>query len=622
MKIKSCEDHVTMEKQTLTRTFVFGAFPPTIGANLVEEALLKGGRYYNDLTAIRRTGRQDYRKLRSSMYPDIQEIEDALELKDAEYKQLQGAIKAFKISSRSRKVDPLMAARAAVLKTERAKLRDRWHTINEQIKTDRDFSKKVEAMNAKTNELEREAREGCGVYWGTYLLVEDAVKRAFKSKIKAVERVDKKTKQIYKDRDPWFHTWKGEGRIGVQLQKETGSTEGGISLGQLTTDTRFQIDLPSRDIYALPRGLRIKASQTKARIRVGSDKHAKPIWAEFPIVMHRPLPEDARIVWAWVSRTKGHLRSPWKYQLGLILKSSELLSGPKLSPKVQLDPPPRHVGTATINFGWRQMTDGSLRVATVNNPAYGKPEEIRLPARLMNRFDYSESLRSIKQKHFNTAKEEMLNWIGENCGKIELPEWLTDIRPYFHLVKSQIKMARLIWHWRKNRFAGDDVIFASMNAWAIKWAHLHEGEECNYKRALNFRKDFYRKTVSRLLQMHADIAMEDFDMREIAKRKAPEFCLIGGDQAKANRVRAAVSELRLWLAAMAPRYHTTVTLVKAQNNTKRCHMCGELVELPQEAFIRKIKITCTNPECKATWDQDVNNTENQHIRLSKGEVAA
>ena len=73
-----------MEKQTLTRTFVFGAFPPTIGANLVEEALLKGGRYYNDLTAIRRTGRQDYRKLRSSMYPDIQEIEDALELKDAE----------------------------------------------------------------------------------------------------------------------------------------------------------------------------------------------------------------------------------------------------------------------------------------------------------------------------------------------------------------------------------------------------------------------------------------------------------------------------------------------------------------------------------------------------------
>jgi hypothetical protein len=49
-------------------------------------------------------------------------------------------------------------------------------------------------------------------------------------------------------------------------------------------------------------------------MRLGSDEHKKPIWATFPAVIHRPLPPDARIMSATITRRRlGVFHSSGRY---------------------------------------------------------------------------------------------------------------------------------------------------------------------------------------------------------------------------------------------------------------------------------------------------------------------
>ena len=97
------------------------------------------------------------------------------------------------------------------------------------------------------------------LYWGTYLLIEDAVKQAAKM---SPEYLAPKTKPIHQL----------PGRIGVQIM-------GGLSANELTDDTRMQL-------------LENDHAKSTFRLRVGTVENSRqPIWADFPAKLHRPLPK-------------------------------------------------------------------------------------------------------------------------------------------------------------------------------------------------------------------------------------------------------------------------------------------------------------------------------------------
>ena len=54
------------------------------------------------------------------------------------------------------------------------------------------------------------------------------------------------------------------------------------------------------------------------RMRVGTEGIGRrPVWAEFPLMLHRPLPADAVVKGAWVRRFKVADRFRWELQIQL-----------------------------------------------------------------------------------------------------------------------------------------------------------------------------------------------------------------------------------------------------------------------------------------------------------------
>ena len=67
----------------------------------------------------------------------------------------------------------------------------------------------LDLIAKRAGSLQRNARAHCGVYWGTYLLVEAAHDAS--REMPLYDGVE--------PNDPRFSKWNGEGRIGVQVQQ-------------------------------------------------------------------------------------------------------------------------------------------------------------------------------------------------------------------------------------------------------------------------------------------------------------------------------------------------------------------------------------------------------------------
>jgi transposase len=152
----------------------------------------------------------------------------------------------------------------------------------------------------------------------------------------------------------------------------------------------------------------------------------------------------------------------------------------------------------------------------------------------------------------------------------------------------------------------------------VRYRHLQTWLDSVQRKLGNWRDYFYWGVAKRLTTTTAEICVEDFDIRKVAKRPKPENPEDQGEEkARSNRQIAAVSDLRGKILKQAAKYHCRVVEVPAENNTRRCDVCGELHPWDPK---KKIMHVCANPDCGAEWDQDVNNTDRQHSRIASGEV--
>ena len=562
-----------------TKVYKYGLQSPTVNGRLVDEAIYLGHKFYNRLIEIERTRRNEYRAERTRRFPELAAVEAEVAALTTALDAARIAITAGKIATQTRAVDAEGAAEVKRIREARKTAHARLLEMRAACKTDAAFSAWTTAHNDASKDLVKAARNSCGVMWGTYNLIAASVQQASSSATM----------------DPEFKRYDGEGRIGVQIQ-------GGMSVTDLATDTQLQIKMPELH-DGLTRGEWRRASRTAVKMRIGSTEKGKPIWAEFPAVIHRPLPDDARIMGAVITRRRLGVFRRWAYDLCISCESSKF---------DRALPCQTQEGTAAINFGWRKFEDG-LRVAMVNNDATGI-EEIRLPNKILERFTKCDDLRSIIDDQFNSARATLTAWIATY--KADCPEWLTKSLEFLHAWKQPERLDRVVGNWAGLRFSGDETIYQTLSAWRVKWRHLTEWMMRNRRQGLNMRKDFYRTTAARLAQHSARIVIEAFDVRQVAVLPPPEEATTGGPSARHNRFLASISELRGCLLLAAQKYHCSVDIVKTTNNTRRCNVCGKLFDWDPA---RTVDREC--PDC-STWDQDTNATDNAMDRVASGEVVS
>src|SRR3989304_5667793 len=173
------------------------------------------------------------------------------------------------------------------------------------LKADED-EQALEACEAKAAEAIRRARADSGLYWGTYLCVEDAAQRSRRTSREA----------------PRFRRWDGSGLLATQLQ-------GGLAVPDLLAGTDRRAQLVG------------EGKRRLLRLRVGSTGR-DPVWAAFPMVYHRDLPPEGTVKWARICCHRLGTHTKWSAQI--------VLDG---LPEVTLPSPTR--GTVAIDVGWRRF---------------------------------------------------------------------------------------------------------------------------------------------------------------------------------------------------------------------------------------------------------------------------
>jgi hypothetical protein len=208
-------------------------------------------------------------------------------------------------------------------------------------------------IDIAAKELKKQARAYTTAYWGSYLLVEDAVTRMARAPIYEPDGITPS--------DPWlpWPEWDGTGSLGVQLQ---GGLTGIIAMGG--TDTRLRIEAPAPSAWypndrpgearrpgeGHRRKCRELARNSKVHLRIGSDGRA-PIWGSWEADMHRALPAKALIKWAIVHRVKNGPFYSWHLCVTLSLSRAVV----------------EHTDDASavaIDLGWRLIEVGAAKVGS------------------------------------------------------------------------------------------------------------------------------------------------------------------------------------------------------------------------------------------------------------------
>lgn len=395
-----------------------------------------------------------------------------------------------------------------------------------------------------------------------------------------------------------FHRFDGTGKVTVRLRERGMAGSWGMPLkNAFRPNNAFWIEPVPPDAWEHPvRAVRRKKARTRVHFRVGSNGR-DPVWAILPVVVHRPLPEGCLIRQASVVRERVGRKFRRKVVVTVELQGDNraLLA---------------RAGVVAVDLGWRK-TERGVRVAYWADDA-GNHSELVLPERMLNAFSKLRDLQSVRDRLFDEAKKVLAGFLG----RAGVPGWLRERLQNLDRWRSQARLVAVLNEWRDNRFSGDEGVFAWFDEWRKREDHLYNWE-CNLRdQALRWRREEYRKFAKWLADNYGTVVLEDFDVRSVAEKPAPEDGTQGSLPPDYQRFIAAPSELRLCIENACNREGTRVEYRLAAYTTLRCHACGHT-----EKFDAAKDIWRRCPKCNQLWDQDYNACANlleQYLSQGKG----
>jgi hypothetical protein len=577
-----------------TLVYKYGCLPPVENADVLQEQLRLAADYHRSLVELENKRRSERSAAMTQHSLSISRLEGEIEALTADIDAACDELKRERAKERKRgvksnlpsKVKELKEARKSKrseMKAERAAIRDSQKEANEYLSAgiekycnDRGSSSKKDLTDgflragprtlesAKNEVLEemltderwpvlwreerridhealveqKRLRAASGIAHGTYVAVEEAVNDAREDSFGQLRRP----------------MWDGGGSVGVQLSTPV------IDLA--APSTKFQLldeRVPSRPgrhtNHKNPPPTNLKKRSMTARVRIQSDDKGDPVWCTLPVRVHRPLPVGAAITWAYVVVKR--IGARWKYELQLTINAEvERRKGN---------------GCVALDLGWRKMGD-TLRVGFAIDER-GEKREIQLPIGMVDSYHHIESLRSIGDKHCDTAKHVLLRFLKSINDKLSeeqrvkfttIAHWKSRkklARAAFELSELVSTKGQLMETWAAQKGndllpVPDDIGDNSLNlqarwifCWAKKDRHLYQWECDRRERWLNRRKDFYRNIAAELAKKYETLVLEKWDLRYHAEKSAAESATSdAGSEPRANRFIAAISEFRIALS--------------------------------------------------------------------------
>lgn len=398
------------------RVYAYGLLPPE-GRAVVDEQILLAHRYYNDLVEVEYARRQAYRWARDKVSPE--------ELKE--------------VSKR----------------------------LNEERK---------DICNARVRDPEwgPGLRGTCGLYSGTYLMIEAQVDQAIKAAIEAVKKWKKNPKGPCPSGLPKFRRWGNEGSIGVQCAgggvPVSEFIDGNHRLGSIDTSPRYH----RKTKRLVKHGVRLTIPVAPGGVRV-----------TFDMKMHRPLPADGTIKWIKiVKRRTAHgnvagTRERWEAHITVEAPS--------------FIRPERKGPVAAIDLCWSKGRVGHL----LGEDGYEEP--IRPHRAVIRSLRYADSIRSIRDGYLNVAKE----WAAMNIDP-RVRSW------------DKMKARGMIRKMRQWREEGHDV--SMLDAWRHRDDHLWQIERNVREKAKRRLTNDYRVWARKIVERYPVLILENINLSEVAEK--------------------------------------------------------------------------------------------------------
>jgi hypothetical protein len=570
-------DKRNKEIVTMKLVYKYALASPHENFDLIDLQMRAAHRYRNTLVEIER-GRRAAVRLVEAEAGDMPAAQRALTMAIGARELADGAIKRHRARSRKRDEpqemrDTLRAARVAERDAAKA-----FRELRLKIKDSPAMIAARDAIGERAKELQRSARANCGVYWGSYLLVEGAVSDSFSD-----------TSLYNKDghaNDPAWARWTGEGSVGVQIQTATADKATKsltVERAASGNDSRLRIVLPDERAWdrsgRTHRECENMARQAQLSIRIGSNGR-DPVWGSWRMDMHRPLPVGSTIQLATVHRKRVGPYDRWHVTFTLDVPASTRAST-------------AGTGTIAVDVGWRVMGD-ELRVAGWQDDT-GDRGELRLSAKDLAVLRAPEAMRSARDLRFDAARLALSVWLRDH--REILPDWLRVISANVHAWKAEARMVALRNRWMDARFADDEAAYDALTNWAFRARHDWAVESCARGQALRRRREKYRVWAAQLATKYDTIVIENFDKRRVAATSRD--ATTENETARANRVLASTSELVSCMETAARSRRAALFAVPCADTTRTCPTCG-LVESRDAAAA--VRLEC---ECGARWDQDV-----------------
>jgi len=534
------------------------------GAHRFIDQMRLGHSYGNKLTELYRASSERYREIIGSASKKMEVIVMKLDDLDDQIKGLNALLKADKDNKEAKKLKKELTADRKIIRADRKEL-------VEKLKQNKIIQARLKKNNIKLNSEIIKARgefSKLGLMWGTYNLHEASAKQA----------------QYAPGRrgDPEFKRWEGHGRIGVQLQ-------GGLPESKVWGDSRsFQIDKVDHETWSKlredgspDRAFRRKQCRTKVRVRIGSAK-AKPIWVEFPMTMHRPIPEGADIRDVTILQKKSG--TIYRYSLHVQINENKTNQ-------------PERSGVVGVNLGWRKHQDNTLRVAYWYGDD-GRYGEYLLDSEYLEKVKVMDGKQSKRSMALDVIKETFAVWLD---GQDNLPEWIQEWRgiKFIRDWRSSSRLASLVLRWRKNRFDGDALIFENLEEWRRADKHTCNQEGGIRNKNQLRRQDEYRNFAAFLARTYGKVVVDDTNYANLARKPGPE-----DDDNKVARKQANLAspgKLRVNIKNACHKHGAIYVAASSKHITATCHKCGTIND-----WDKSLSLTHWCSGCNAFWDQDMN----------------
>ena len=426
------------------------------------------------------------------------------------------------------------------------------------------MSSELRSLELARREEVKIARQNSGLWWGNY----NPLVRSFESARTAAIRGG----HTMHRRVPG-----GNGRI-------TNTLQGGADVEHLFDGSLSQVMLrkpPERAWSAESRGERRRLQRTKltATVFVHSGERRSVTW---PMVMHRPIPEDCRVKEVIITRRRVSER--WKWAVSFLCRRTS-------------DPAylaPLGAKAIAIDLGWRRVPEG-LRIATVA-AADGLPRFVILPNDLLDSFAFVDELRDRLQTSARVGLE-----------LLQTTDAALFEQPYQNLLialqqRQEGHFAALRQFSRGPFFAQQarDAVGAEITAWRAEYTKLVRWLSNHQRKVVARRNHQYQNTAIEIMEGVSSIIMNDLKFGDIGRRSSPgEGVEFFPRRVNYYRVIAAPSEFVRCLKLQATK--RSIPLVKANAPSPvGCPECGSTARRSRADAMPQI---CNN--CGTSFDQDV-----------------